>query len=99
MFLIDKYIPKSIDDIFFNKYIYEMLKIMAEDDSIPHLLFYGKKGCGKKTMVNIFMKLLFGDSINNVRKVQYNISSSCNNDDSVEEFTQSFHHILIDLLS
>jgi len=96
MFLIDKYIPKSIDDIFFNKYIYEMLKIMAEDDSIPHLLFYGKKGCGKKTMVNIFMKLLFGDSINNVRKVQYNISSSCNNDDSVEEFTQSFHHILIE---
>jgi len=96
MFLIDKYIPKSVDNIFFNKSIYEMLKIMAEDDSIPHLLFYGKKGCGKKTMVNIFMHLLFGDSINNVRKVQYNISSSCNNDDSIEEFTQSFHHILIE---
>lgn len=96
MFLIDKYIPKSIDDIFFNQSIYDMLKIMAEDDSIPHLLFYGKKGCGKKTMVNIFMHLLFGDSINNIRKVQYNISSSCNNDDSVEEFTQSFHHIFIE---
>lgn len=96
MFLIDKYIPKSIDDIFFNQSIYDMLKIMAEDDSIPHLLFYGKKGCGKKTMVNIFMHLLFGDSINNIRKVQYNISSSCNNDDSVEEFIQSFHHIFIE---
>ena len=69
---------------------------MAKDDSIPHLLFYGSKGCGKKTMVNIFMHLLFGDSINNVRKVHYNISSSCNNDDSVEEFIQSFHHILIE---
>lgn len=96
MFLIDKYIPQTIDDIFFHHEIYDMLKIMAEDKSMPHLIFYGRKGCGKKTMVNIFMHMLFGDSIKNTRKVAYNVSSSCNNDDTVHEFIQSFHHILIE---
>lgn len=94
MFFIDKYIPTKYDNIFFHKNIYDTLKIMAEDDSIPHLLFYGPKGSGKKTMVNIFMHMLFGNSIYNTRKVPYNISSSCNNE-TVEEFIQSFHHILI----
>jgi replication factor C subunit 3/5 len=94
MFFIDKYIPKKYDDIFFHQTIYDTLKIMADDDSIPHLLFHGPKGSGKKTMVNIFMHMLFGDSIYNVRKVPYIISGSCNNE-TVEEFIQSFHHILI----
>jgi DNA polymerase III delta prime subunit len=96
MFLIDKYIPKTIDEIFFHQDIYDMLKIMAEDKSMPHLIFYGRKGVGKKTMVNMFMHMLFGDSIRNTRKVVYNVSSSCNNDDKIQEFTQSFHHILIE---
>jgi len=94
MFFTDKYIPKKFDDIFFHQSIYDTLKIMAEDDSIPHLLFHGPKGSGKKTMVNIFMHMLFGDSIYNVRKVPYTISGSCNNE-TIEEFMQSFHHILI----
>ena len=57
MFYVDKYIPKSIDTTFFHKKIYELLEIMANDDSVPHILFHGPHGCGKKTMVNIFMNL------------------------------------------
>lgn len=95
MFYVDKYIPQTIEEIFFHEKIYELLKIMANDDSVPHLLFHGPQGCGKKTMVNIFMQLLFGDTINIVRNVSYNVSGS-GNMVTVEEFSQSFHHIFID---
>ena len=48
MFLIDEHTPKNIDDVVFHKDIYELLKNMAKDESIPHIIFHGKEGTGKK---------------------------------------------------
>ncbi len=48
MFLVDKYFPKNIEDVVFNKYILEQLFIISQDDSIPHIIFYGPEGSGKK---------------------------------------------------
>ena len=95
MFYVDKYIPTNINDIFFHKKIYELLEIMANDDSVPHLLFHGPHGCGKKTMVNIFIQLLFGDTVNMIKNVSYTVSGS-GNTITIEEFLQSFHHIFIE---
>ena len=95
MFFIDKYIPKNEEELIFHKNIYNILKIMSEDDSIPHIIFHGSSGTGKKTTVQLFMKLLFGDSIMNYKKLPYNISGS-DNTITVEEFEQSFHHIFIE---
>ena len=95
MFYVDKYIPTNVNDIFFHEKIYELLKIMANDVSIPHLLLHGPYGCGKKTMVNIFLQLLFGDTINTIKNVSYNVSGS-GNTTTIEEFMQSFHHIFIE---
>jgi hypothetical protein len=41
MFLIDKYIPKSFQHLYFHKNIYNFLQKMSEDESIPHLIFSG----------------------------------------------------------
>jgi replication factor C subunit 3/5 len=41
------------------------------------------------------MQLLFGETINTVRNVSYNVSGS-GNMVTVEEFAQSFHHIFIE---
>lgn len=95
MFYIDKYIPKNINDIFFHHDIYKMLEVMSYDSSIPHLLFHGPNGSGKKTMVNIFMKMLFGKSINSVKDVKYLVSGS-GNTETEEQFKQSYHHIFIE---
>ncbi len=95
MFFIDKYIPNTIDDIFFHREIYNMLEIMSNDSSIPHLLFHGPYGSGKKTMVKIFMEMLFGKSVHQVKNVKYIVSGSVNNE-TEEEFKQSFHHIFIE---
>ena len=95
MFYIDYYIPKTIDDIFFHKEIYKILQVMSNDNSIPHLLFHGPNGSGKKTMVKLFMEMLFGKSVNSIKNVKYLVSGS-GNSESEEEFKQSFHHIFIE---
>ena len=95
MFFVDKYIPKNINDVFFHKKIYELLEIMANDNSVPHLLLHGPRGCGKKTMVNIFLQLLFDDTVNILKNVSYTVSGS-GNTITIEEFMQSFHHIFIE---
>jgi len=88
MFFIDKYIPTCKEDVFFHKDIYNILQIMSNDDSIPHLLFHGPYGSGKKTMVKIFLEMLFGDLVKSTKNVKYN--------ETEEEFKQSYHHIFIE---
>ena len=95
MFYINKYVPTSLEEIFFHYNIYKMLEIMSNDTSIPHLLFHGPYGSGKKTMINIFMEMLFGKSVHSVKNVKYLVSGS-GNTESEEEFKQSFHHIFIE---
>ena len=50
MLFIDKYNPKSIDECFFHKEILKKLKLISEDKSIPHIIFHGPRGSGKKTI-------------------------------------------------
>jgi len=95
MFFIDKYIPENKEDLFFHHNIYNILDVMSNDSSIPHLLFYGPNGSGKKTMVNIFIEMLFGKSVKLIKNVKYIVSGSGNNE-TEEEFKQSFHHIFIE---
>ena len=97
MFFIDKYIPTNKNDIFFHQEIYKILEVMGDDDSIPHLLFHGPYGSGKKTMVRIFLEMLFGESVKNVRNVKYIVSGSgSGNNETEEEFKQSYNHIFIE---
>lgn len=94
MFLIDKYTPNHIDDVFFHKETYEMLRKMAEDDSIPHIIFHGMPGTGKKTMINIFLELLFDSSVRDTYEVTYKVTGSSNKTNN-ETIKKSDYHIVI----
>jgi len=65
---------------------------MSDDESIPHLIFHGQ--FGKKTMVKIFLGMLFGDQVYNTKQVKYIIFGSGNNANE-EYFTESPFHIEI----
>lgn len=94
MFLIDKYRPETKDNSEFHNDILNMLEIMSNDESIPHIIFYGPDGSGKKTIMNIFLKMLFGDNIKNFKSVSYEIESS-GGKKSIEKVKQSNYHIEI----
>jgi len=93
-FLVDEYAPKSYEEIFFHRPIYDRLKMMSSDNSIPHIIFHGPQGAGKKTMINIFLKMIYGDSISKLYTTSYNIMGSGSR--TKKEFVQnSDHHIII----
>lgn len=121
-FLVDKYIPKNIKDIFdeqivyyekmtgnklndwkqlspnkcyFHKEILEKLKTISDDDGMPHIIFYGNPGSGKKTLINLFLEMIFDNSIYNLDNSKYTVISSGNIENEVI-VKQSDHHIIIE---
>jgi replication factor C subunit 3/5 len=131
-FLVDKYIPKNISDIFdendkyfreinkdlknksvdkilenkswkttnpskcfFHKEIFEKLQKISEDDGMPHIIFYGNPGSGKKTMINLFLEMIFDKSIYKLDDSKYTVISSGNIENEVI-VKQSDHHIIIE---
>lgn len=131
-FLVDKYIPKNISDIFdketeylnelnkikkdkkidevinsnswlnpnpskcfFHKEIFHKLKKISEDDCMPHIIFYGNPGTGKKTMINLFLEMIFDKSIYKMDDSKYTVISSGNIENEVF-VKQSDHHIIIE---
>jgi len=93
MFLIDKYKPNDIKTIYFHKKMYKLLETISKDNNVPHMIFYGNEGSGKRTMINIFLKMLYGTLIE--RDVIYKVTSS--NKKIIDEVVkQSNHHIVIE---
>jgi replication factor C subunit 3/5 len=62
---------------------------------MPHIIFYGNKGTGKKTMINIFLEMIFDESIYKLDESKYIVYSSGNNENEVL-IKQSDHHIIIE---
>jgi len=94
-FLFDECKPREYDDVWFHRPIYDRLKQMSNDKSIPHIIIHGCKGSGKKTMMQIFLKMLYGKDVNKTQKILYNVCSS-GNKIKQEEIQQSLHHIVIE---
>ncbi len=95
MFFIDKYRPKSENDAYFHKDIIKKLKVMSEDDSIPHIIFYGPEGSGKNTVINMFLEMIYDKYVHNLSDAIYTVTGSGN---SVTQVTikQSNYHIIIE---
>ncbi|CAO1636962.1 unnamed protein product [Jaminaea pallidilutea] len=88
MLFVDKYRPKSLDDVHYHQDLSERLNGLAASDDVPHLLFYGPSGAGKKTRVHALIRELFGPGAHKLkidqriflnpskRKIDVNIVSS-----------------------
>jgi replication factor C subunit 3/5 len=122
-FLVDKYVPTRVNDIFdsdlnikelekinnndswemnidpkkcyFHKEIFRKLQKIANDDDIPHIIFYGNPGSGKKTTLNLFLEMIFDKSIYKLDNSKYTVVSSGNIENEVS-VKQSDHHIIIE---
>jgi replication factor C subunit 3/5 len=94
MFLIDKYRPNTKSESDFHKDVIDMLEIMSKDNAIPHLILYGPDGSGKRTIINIFLEMLFGKNVHNTKDISYEIVSS-GGKKTTEKVRQSNYHIEI----
>jgi len=92
--IMNKYRPKKIDDLSFNKDIIHLLKKMAQDNSIPHIIFHGPNGSGKRTIINFFLEMLYDKSIYDIKKIAYKIPTNSKINNIL--INQSDHHIIIE---
>lgn len=59
---IEKYRPRTLDEIVGQKPIVERLKAYVKTKNVPHLIFAGPAGTGKTTSALALSKELFGDT-------------------------------------
>lgn len=95
MFLIDQYRPTSINDSHFHFEILKLLEVMSKNDNIPHIIFYGPEGSGKRTIINIFLEMLFDSGVHKTKDTTYKVVGSGNKKNDVV-VKQSDYHIVIE---
>lgn len=94
MFFIDKYRPKKIDEAVYHKNILKRLLSISSDESLPNIIFYGPSQSGKKTIVNMFLEMIFDESIYKMNDTKYTAVGSSGSGTEIN-IKQSNFHILI----
>ncbi|GFE55612.1 replication factor C subunit [Babesia ovis] len=93
MLWIDKHCPKRLDELTSHRDVNELLAKLVDKShgELPHLLFYGPSGAGKKTRILATLRAVFGASIDKVK------TEVISNVDTANEVVvcQSDHHIQI----
>lgn len=64
---IDKYKPKTFEDIGFSEHSNERLINLSKAPNMPHLILRGTYGSGKRSRVLLFLKEKFGPSVYKLR--------------------------------
>ena len=68
MLWVDKYRPKNLNQLSCNPQITSRLKgLSTNSPSMPHLLFYGPSGSGKKTRITCLLRSIFGPGAERLR--------------------------------
>ena len=106
MFLVDKYTINNPWDVHYNKEIYrKILKLDTlsswntendmEDDfnNLPNILIHGQSGNGKKSLVRLLIKRIYGKNLK-IKKVVYSISGYGSNYLDIP-IDQSLYHLEI----
>ncbi|KAI5192890.1 replication factor C subunit 2/4 [Nematocida minor] len=58
---IEKYRPKSLDEIVGNQAVIDVFKIFSQDENMPHIIIAGTPGIGKTTVANALLNHIFKD--------------------------------------
>lgn len=95
MFFIDKYAPRTIDDAKFHLDLLNRLQHMSKNESIPHMLLCGPDGCGKKTIIKLFLEMLFDKDVHKTEDSVYTVIGS-GNKATLVTVKQSNYHIVIE---
>lgn len=71
---VEKYRPKSLDDVASQDHAVKVLKKTLESANLPHMLFYGPPGTGKTSTVLALAKELYGPALFKTRVLELNAS-------------------------
>jgi len=82
------------NDLLMDDHAFDLIDKLSKDNEMPHIIFYGGSGVGKKTIIQKLLLKLYGDSIKKVYTQSYEIEQPCGKKKSVD-IIQSQNHIII----
>ena len=88
---VDKYRPTSLDKLTVHESITSKLSGLAASDELPHLLFYGPSGAGKKTRVMALLRSLFGPGVTRVKLEHRSIKVNASKNVEISTLGSNFH--------
>lgn len=88
------FIDEPVDKLYFHENVFKLLNKISQSNNIPHIIFYGPSGSGKRTLCSQYLKMLFDNSIYAIKNVGYEVINSSGKV-VVEQILQSDHHIII----
>ncbi len=91
----EKYATYNLASPVFHKKELQMLNQMSKDDGMPHLIFCGPEGSGKKTLIGYLLELLYGKNVHKITESNYKVLGSSNSATDVS-VKQSDYHIVIE---
>lgn len=94
MFIVDKYKPRSMAELMFHLDIMNKLQNISHSNNMPNIILYGPKSSGKKTLVNIFLEMIYDKTVHDTIDTPYTIS--CTKTMTEILIKQSNFHIVID---
>lgn len=90
MFLIEKYKVTTIDDVIFNKDVYDNFDKVI---NIQNLLICGPVSSGKKTLIKLLLTKLYNENVHNIKDTEYTITNYGSNNVKVN-LQQSNYHLI-----
>lgn len=91
MLWVDKYRPTRLEALNYHDEITERLQSLSSDKNIPHLLFYGPTGGGKKTRINALLRSIFGATAERLRLDKRTFKTPSNREVEINMVVSNVH--------
>ncbi|KAG1057520.1 hypothetical protein G6F43_000639 [Rhizopus delemar] len=88
---VDKYKPKTIDQLTYHNDLSKRLKKLANSDNLPHMLFYGPPGAGKKTRIAAILREVYGPAVEKIKVEPRQFVTSSNRKMNFSVVSSNFH--------
>lgn len=88
---VDKSRPNSLSKLSLHTDITTRLQALARSDELPHLLFYGPSGAGKKTRVMALLREIYGPSVERVKLEHRSFKTTSNKTIEITTLGSNYH--------